>query len=213
MAMLMMMREGNYTNPDAIENVIRYITRTRRNETRGDELIGWGGMGVGCYASPELMIEQFHYVQRVYGMNKNGRMLYHETFNITDEEFNKLDNDYNRVNWIALECAKVYYSNGYQVAYAIHDDIKKVGTNKRVHIHFVVNAVNFMTGRKWHTSKRESFNRERSFNGILEGFMLDNPNRFSPFGVSPIVAIGMGDDDFLFDNWKDDFRDYIYDIM
>lgn len=206
MAMLMMMREGNYTNPDAIENVIRYITRTRRNETRGDELLAWGGMGVGCYASPELMIEQFHYVQMAYGINENGRMLYHEIFNITDEEFNKLGNDYNRVNLIALECAKVYYSNGYQVAFAIHDDRKKIGTNKRVHIHFVVNAVNFSTGRKWHTSMKESFNRERSFNGILEGFMLEKPNRFSPFGVSPIVVVGMdADENFLFDDWDIDY--------
>lgn len=209
MAMLMMMRQGNYTNLDAIENVIRYITRTRKNETRGDELITWGGMGVGSYASPELVIEQFHFVQMAYGINKNGRMLYHETFNITDEEFDKLDNDYNRVKQIALECAKIYYSNGYQVAFAVHDARKKEEINiekinKGVHIHFAVNAVNFTTGRKWHTSMKENFNRERSFNGILEGFMLDEPNRFSPFGVSPIVVVGMEADD-PFDCWEIDY--------
>lgn len=212
MAMLMMMKWGNYTNPDAIENVIRYITRTRKNEIRRNELIAWGGMGVGCYASPELVIEQFYYVQRVYGINKNGRMLHHETLNITDKEFDKLGNDYNRVNHVALECAKAYYSNGYQVAFAVHDARKKEEINiekinKGVHIHFVVNAVNFMTGRKWHTSMKESFNRERSFNGILEGFMLDKPNRFSPFGVSPIVMVGMDADD-PFDGWGIDYFYY-----
>lgn len=54
-------------NEDAVEKVIRYITRTRKNEDRADELITWGGMGVGCYASSELVIERFRAVQEVYG--------------------------------------------------------------------------------------------------------------------------------------------------
>lgn len=46
MAMLTMMgrRKGNYMNEDAVGKVIRYITRTRKNEDRADELITWGGI-------------------------------------------------------------------------------------------------------------------------------------------------------------------------
>ena len=45
-------------------------------------------------------------------------------------------------------------------------DAPKDGTvgNKGAHIHFVVNTVNFMTGKKWHTNFRQSYNREQDFN-------------------------------------------------
>ncbi len=181
MAMLMMMRQGNYTNPDAIENVIRYITRTRENEYRGNELIAWGGMGIGCYETPELAIRQFHYVQNICGTNRGKRMLYHETLNITENEFDWLGNDYGRVYQAAVKCAGFYYLKGHQVVFAIHDAQKKQGVNKGVHIHFVVNAVNFMTGKMWHSNMRESHSREMDFNWNLREFMINLPDSFNPF--------------------------------
>lgn len=187
MAMLMMMRHGSYKNADAIENVIRYITRTRKNEDRRDELIAWGGMGIGYYASPELVIEQFHYVQDVFGISKGGRKLYHETLNITEKEFEWLGNDYGRIYQAAVKCAELYYMNGYQVVFAIHDAKKKHGLNKGVHIHFVVNAVNFMTGKKWHANMRESHSREISFNWNLREFMINLPDSFNPFADNFMV--------------------------
>lgn len=45
MAILITMRKGKYTNNDAVENVLRYVTRTRPMEDRADELIAWGGWG------------------------------------------------------------------------------------------------------------------------------------------------------------------------
>lgn len=166
MAMLTMMgrRNGNYVNKDAIENVIRYITRTRKNEDRGHELIDWGGMGVGCYASPELVIEQFHYVQNAYG-KADGRKVYHEVLGFTEEEFDRMWRDYGLVYRIAMENASKYYSMGHQVVFAIHHAPKDNGSrNSGVHIHFVVNTVNFMNGKKWHTSFRQKYSREQGFN-------------------------------------------------
>ncbi len=168
MAMLMMMgrKKGSYMNADAVENVIRYITRTRQNEDRADELIAWSGMGVGCYASPELVIDQFHAVQDVYGIKaKGGRRIYHEVLGFREEEFERMWRNYGLIYQIAVECAKKYYSMGHQVVFAIHHAPKdgQMG-NKGVHIHFVVNTINFMTGKKWHTGFRQSYARERGFN-------------------------------------------------
>lgn len=168
MAMLTMMgrEKGSYTNADAVENVIRYITRTRPEEDRANELIAWSGMGVGCYASPELVIEQFRTVQEVYGKETNGgRKIYHEILGFQEAEFERMWRDYNLVYQIAVECAKRYYSMGHQVVFAIHHALRdrQIG-NKGVHIHFAVNTVNFMTGKKWHTSFRQSDVREWDFN-------------------------------------------------
>lgn len=172
MAMLMMMKRGHYVNSDAVENVIRYVTRTRANESRADELIVWGGCGVGCYTTPELVIEQFRCVQNTYGIQaRGGRRLYHETFNITADEFEWLNRDYGVVCQIAAQCAEFYFSMGYQVIFAVHYTKNERTVNKGLHIHFVINAVNFKTGKKWHTNSRESFRRENDFNMIMRQFM------------------------------------------
>ncbi len=172
MAMLMMMKRGNYENSDAIEKVIRYVTRTRVNENRADELISWGGRGAGCYATPELVIEQFHYIQSTYGIQaRGGRRLFHETFNITAEEFDQLNRDYGIVCRIAAECAEFYFSLGHQVVFAVHYSENRRTVNKGLHIHFVINAINYRTGKKWHTHFNESFRRERDFNMIMRKFM------------------------------------------
>lgn len=181
MGMLMQMREGNYTNKTAMENCIRYATRTRVNEERQDELIGWGGMGVGCYTVPELAIQQFCGVQKVYG--KGGRKLHHEVFNLTSMEFERLGCNYDYVYQIAARCAEYYYFMGYQVVFAIHHARNAQKGNKGVHLHFVVNSVNFMTGGKWHTGMRESYVRERMFNQIMIDFIDEkfNPLEFMPY--------------------------------
>lgn len=194
MAMLTMMgrKKGNYMNENAVENVIRYITRTRKNEDRADELITWGGMGVGCYASPELVIEQFRAVQKVYGKNTDGgRRIYHETLGFREEEFERMWRDYGLVYQIAVECAKRYYSVGHQVVFAIHHAPKDgIVGNKGVHIHFVVNTVNFMTGKKWHTNFRQSYAREQDFNRNIRDAVCERiiePLYFTdPFMNNPI---------------------------
>lgn len=166
MAMLVIMRRGNYTNEDAVENVIRYVTRTRKNETRKDELIAWGGYGIGWYGGdPELAIEQFKYVQDVYGINsRGGKRIFHEVLGIKDTEFALMWNDYGIVYQIAMDCAQKYYAMGHQVVFAIHHTLKDIPeANKGLHIHFVVNAVNFRQGNKWHTSIRQSDSRQEEF--------------------------------------------------
>lgn len=169
MAMLITMRKGKYTNPDAVEKVIRYITRTRPVEDREDELIAWGGMGTGTYQTPELVIEQFCCLQTTHGIAvRGGSRIYHEVLRIREEEFNRLGYDYDRVYQIAMDCARQYYEMGHQVIFAIH---RAKGNcqdrNKGLHIHFVINTINFMTGNKWHTNMRQNHTRENVFNDYI----------------------------------------------
>lgn len=176
------MTYGNYTNKDAIEKCIRYITRTRVNEDRKNELIGWGGVGVGFYTVPELVIQQFRGVQRAYG--KDGRKIFHEVYNFLDEEFEQLFCNYDFVYQIAVKCAEYYYLMGNQVVFAVHHARNAQKGNKHVHIHFVVNPVNYMTGEKWHTGMRESYGRGLMFNQIMRDFIEE---RFNPLEFMPSV--------------------------
>ena len=106
---------------------------------------------------------QFLRVQDVYSIERRGgRRLYHEVFNLTDEDFKRLCFDLNQVSIFAQTICNVYYQMGHQVVYAIHYE-----PEEHLHIHFVVNTINFRTGRKWHEYKASTACREMLFNKIL----------------------------------------------
>lgn len=101
--------------------------------------------------------------------------MFHEALCIMDEEFGELAHSYEAVYRIGMRCAEYYYAMGFQVVFAVHHPKDKQpdrdAVNKGVHIHFAVNTINFITGRKWHTNFRESWNRERAFNDNMAEFM------------------------------------------
>ena len=154
---------GRYANADAVDNVIRYVTRTRSDEQRKGELQGYGGLGFFRYDTTETIIACFKAVQNAYGIRyRKGKRMFHEVFSITDREFGGINCDMKLLNQIALELCWEYYRQGFQVVYAIHWD-----KEKKLHIHFAVNAVSFMTGKKFITSAKGNSERERLFNEKL----------------------------------------------
>ena len=164
MANLVMMNWGNYTNANAVSNVLKYILRVRKNETRKEELISFGGMGVTLYAGPDEIIQEFLYVQKLFRIDvRKGRRIYHEVMCLTNEEVAALQSDIRVIHQLAQDCCCVYYQSGYQVVFAIHWD-----KDRRFHIHFVVNTICFYDGRKWHTSMEERAKREQCFNAVLQ---------------------------------------------
>lgn len=171
MAILKRMSRGNYTNTDANQKVIRYITRTREREDRKDELVAWGGIGVAVYGTPEEVIRQFTYVQdNLYNMkSKKNRRIFHEVYDLSEEDFANLGYDYSRVYGLAMTHANYYYSQGFQVVFAIHHAKTTESFNKGVHIHYVVNSVNYMTGKLWHESFFEADKRKMSFDETMQG--------------------------------------------
>lgn len=156
-------KKGNYTNEDAVENVRHYVTRTRENEERGDDLINYGAVGADYFHSVDNMIQQFRYVQYVYGINsRRGRRMYHEVLNLKDCEFERLGRNPEVLWQVGMECCQVYFQMGHQAVFAVHWE-----PEKRCHIHFAVNTINFQNGWKWHTTLPEIKQREGIFNEIL----------------------------------------------
>ena len=181
---------GRYANADAVDNVIRYVTRTRSDEQRKGELQGYGGLGFFRYDTTETMIARFKAVQNAYGIGyRKGKRMFHEVFSITDREFEGINCDMKLLNQIALELCGEYYRQGFQVVYAIHWD-----KEKKLHIHFAVNAVSFMTGKKFITSAKGNSERERLFNEKLYHYccMLHPGSRWQWFLLGKYEYCGYG---------------------
>ncbi len=156
-------KNRNYSNKDAVEKVLRYITRTREGEDREENLINYGAAGADYFHSVDNMIQQFCYVQHVYGINsRGGRRMYHEVLNLKDCELERLGRDPKMLWQVGMECCQVYFQMGHQAVFAVHWE-----PEKRCHIHFAVNTINFQNGRKWHTALPEIKQREGIFNEIL----------------------------------------------
>lgn len=181
---------GRYANADAVDNVIRYVTRTRSDEQRKGELQGYGGRGFFRYDTTETMIAHFKVVQNAYGIRyRKGKRMFHEVFSITDREFEGINCDMKLLNQIALELCGEYYKQGFQVVYAIHWD-----KEKKLHIHFAVNAVSFMTGKKFITSAKGNSEREHLFNKKLYHYcrMLHPDSRWQWFLPEKYKYYGYG---------------------
>ncbi len=156
-------KHSNYSNLNAVRNLIRYITRTRENEDRKKDLIAYGAVGAGYDFHPNTIIQQFLFVQNGYAINsRGGKRMYHEVFNLYDCEVEDLNYDPMQLFELGRECGQIYFKMGFQVVFAIHKE-----EGKHYHIHFAVNSINFINGLKWHTSFEEIKQREDVFNHIL----------------------------------------------
>ena len=162
-------KKGNYTNEDAVENVLHYVTRTRENEERGDDLINYGAVGADYFHSVDNMIQQFRYVQYVYGINsRRGRRMYHEVLNLKDCEFERLGRNPEVLWQVGMECCQVYFQMGHQAVFAVHWE-----PEKRCHIHFAVNTINFQNGWKWHTTLPEIIDKIHKEKLELDGLLKE----------------------------------------
>lgn len=178
MGSLIVMNRGTYSNENVVENVIRYITRTRKKEDRQHELYGYGGVGVTNCISPEIMIAQIKYIQKIHGIDvRGGRRMYHETFSLCDKEFESLHYDFSIVNLFAMECCQEYFLRGHQAIYAVHFE-----PDKKLHIHFAVNTINFIDGKKWRSYMRDRSARDNKFNDILRRYIYQLNSRFELVG-------------------------------
>lgn len=174
----------NYTNIDAVENMIHYVTRSRTNEQRAGDLIGYGAVGVGYYLTPDDMIRQFLYVQNIYGIGRRrGKRMHHETFNLCDQDVLDLQLTPEELCEIGRECSQVFYRMGYQVVFAVHWEAEK-----GFHIHFAVNSISSINGHKFRTNQEEREKRTVIYNQILQN------HRFRT-GGSISEAYDLGDDE------------------
>lgn len=110
---------GEYSNPDAYTNVIRYIYNKNFH----------GGYGFPVYASVDKIIEQFTLSQK-YSISLSNRYIWHFVVSI------KGVHDYNVLLSLANTIA-TFFSSHYQVLYSL--DLAP----GHYHLHFCVNAYSY----------------------------------------------------------------------
>lgn len=162
-----------YLEENAIENVIRYNLRQRKNETCMDDLVLWGGFGVPEWKGAEGVIEAFKVVQKLHTRNGEfGRYIDHEIFGFTEDEAAAIKESNADMDSIAREMASDFYQDGTQIVYAVHEKEDKDG-KINLHVHFAINTVNYRTGKKRRENKTGTRERSIRMNKIMDNHIKE----------------------------------------
>ena len=143
--------------------IFKYVTDNEKTE---DKLIS----GVNC--SPESALDEFTYVKERFGKT-DGRQYYHiiQSFSPDDAVTPEMAHE------IALKFAECF--PGFQILIATH-------TNKEhIHTHFVMNSVNFETGKKFHQTEKEMEERKRYSNRLCREYGLSETEVKSDYKNAP----------------------------
>ena len=157
--------KGHYTNLDAPEKLLRYANRT--NGQSNYDLITWGGLGILEFLDMITNIDLFEHVQRKRSRKGNfGRYMDHEIYSFSDESEASIKKYNVDVDKLARKMAYDFYNtDNCQVIYAVHKPSEK---DTHMHIHFVINTVNFVNCNKRRENMRQTKEREARFREMTE---------------------------------------------
>ncbi len=161
----------SFDSYNEIDNLLRYITRTKVSGNKRKDVIKIGGRAVQLSHGIETAIRQFKQVQSVYdnGFDRYSRHCFHEIFAFNPELSRFLSDQL--VTEMAEEMSRFYWIKGFQVVYAVHKPDRE---NYNLHIHFAVNAISVKTGKKWHTDYNDTKYREREFQKMVTRLFNQN---------------------------------------
>ncbi len=145
---------GKYHDDNSIHDVLSYIMDPTKTPSRYI-----GGIGIDPLHAEFEMVT----LSQLYAQDKGVR-LRHMILAFEEKElWPKRKNSLYFANCIAFQVAS-FYGGNYQIVYAVHED------TKRVHIHFVMNTTNYMTGLKYEGKKADLCAFIQYVNNILEQF-------------------------------------------
>lgn len=143
-----------YSNSDATENLLNYVTGSGRNIDKQEVIYVnvWG-----CSDEMSCAVYQMQKIQRLYDRNreKKIRLMDHHVFTITNEDFCKLGYNLDFIITYANELGQNYFNQGFQCVVAVHDNYQKINGSyspdpsaERYHIHCAINDVSYQDSRK-----------------------------------------------------------------
>lgn len=171
------LQSNMYRGKKDVGNLIRYITRTRPDENRRNELVAYGaGSGCPCIRTPEEMIDEFVYVISQYGTK--GSLIVHYTIQISDYQFDQMDRSMDRLKDCMVECCQYIFNDlGHQCCFAIH-----YSKEHKLHAHIVINSTNYRTGHKLHQYYKSLIQEvEIPLRWIMSRYMIRQVPDFSCF--------------------------------
>ena len=140
-------QHNNYTNKDAVDNLIRYVFK--------EHVRLYGGLGIDLFTSDKA-IKQMKKVKKLY-RKTDRRQMYHFILSFDDRVKNPIE-----VYEIGMGIIDTFFY-GYQVIFTVHED------TDHLHLHFILNSVNMLTGYKWHMNGAEF----REFKNGIETYADD----------------------------------------
>ena len=143
--------QGKYHDEQAIMDVADYVLRSDKAPS---QLAG------GIAMNPLLAKEQFGIVAQAYGKDFGVRLRHMILSFGPNEQISLID-----AKNIAYQAA-AYYGGQYQILWGCHTD------GSCLHIHFVMNTVSYLTGRKYDGSKADYYGFQSHLNRVLEPYGL-----------------------------------------
>lgn len=154
---------NKYLHPEAVDNLIKYISRENGNPK--DDLIYQGTLGAVDFNGTNTIIQQFKCVQELHTRKgKFGRYIDHEIYSFSYTEMLAFEKNNVPPDVIARNMAMDIFQEGFQVHYGFH---KPDTHNKHPHIHFAVNTVNYNTGNKRHENITSTNARKERLRNIV----------------------------------------------
>ena len=140
--------QGKFKDDNSVKCLIDYIT--------DPEAIAPGYIYGGAVSNdPETAIIEMQQIQRDFGKESGVRMR-HSVLAFSPREAIT----YRQVGVIAREAIR-YYSPKYQILAAVHDN------RQHAHIHFAMNTVSYLDGRKYPGTKQDLYGFVKFLNQIV----------------------------------------------
>lgn len=127
----------NYSNKASVYNLIKYVLTDK--STGG--LVRYGAAQGTVFSDILEAVYEMKLVKRYYGKEDKVQM-YHFILS-----FGEIKNPCEVLEVGKEIMNKFFY--GYQVIFGVHED------TDNLHIHFAVNSVSMLTGKKWHMDRKE----------------------------------------------------------
>lgn len=151
--------EKKYFDENAVDDVISYVQRPDKTP---HHLVN----GYGVYL-PQAAHEM-NEIARIFG-KQSGLHLRHFVVSFSENEIRIFRKHTYEMLYHIAQYAAAYYGHEYQIIFAVHEDAK------HPHIHFVMNTVNFNTGKKYRGDKKDYYNFLTYLGSFLQeqyGFIL-----------------------------------------
>lgn len=138
---LVKITNSSYDDAYALTDVFSYCDNIRKR-------IYCEGLGV-CLHNIHTVIDSMRLVKKIYG-KETGKQLHHVIISIYRHKYteNNQESDKKDItesvcrDLIGMELCEYIYNLGFQNVYFVHDD------SEYIHLHILVNSVNYMNGSK-----------------------------------------------------------------
>ena len=145
-----------YRDERALETVINYCSNP-------EKIIGFYARGVNS-TSTETIVDDMKFMKKYLG-KEDGKQLCHFIMTI-DSPYYDRETIIKACKEIVMMTCDYWNSEGYQICAFIHKSTKN--SPKRVHAHFVVNAVNLITGKRLSDATERLYKMHRDLANVTE---------------------------------------------